>query len=89
MLDPLLGTLSPQEQIKAQRGLCSPSATRPVHVEAAVDSALIKQRLDSFDSSALDSSNGAQERRARVAILEMTGFRGIPRGFLAVIPILD
>lgn len=60
-----------------------------MYVEAAVGSALIKQRLDSLDSSALDSSSGEQERRARVAILEMTGLRGIPGGFLAVIPILD
>jgi hypothetical protein len=58
-------------------------------MEAAVGSALIKQQLGSFDSSALDSSNGEQEKRARVDILEMTGCRGIPRGFLAVIPILD
>lgn len=74
---------------KVQRGLCLPSTTQPVYVEAAVGSALIKQRLDSLDSSALDSSSGEQERRARVAILEMTGLRGIPGGFLAVIPILD
>lgn len=69
---------------KAQRGLCSSSATQPVQVEAALDSALIKLRLDSFDSF-----NGQQERGTRVAILEMTGLRGIPRGLLAIVPILD